>query len=116
MTTAYNQRLLNNPKAFYTEQNPTFIFYDTLTEEQRKSEFFINLCNTHYTTSPLFTLYANLLPPTYYTLKATMKKCFIDAYNAIRSLLALNTFLCIKNETIASITTENIPVFFKKLL
>jgi hypothetical protein len=57
-----------------------------------------------------------MLLPTLEKLQKNKDKCFKDARNFVRLFIALTTFLQIKNRTIASITTEAIPQFFKDFI
>jgi hypothetical protein len=76
----------------------------------------VNLESNFFTTSPLFTFPADLLPLSLEEIKKNKDKCFKDGRNFIYSLIALTIFFQIKNETITSITTEAIPQFFKNFI
>jgi hypothetical protein len=99
------------------ENIPTFIYCDTVIDSNKnESTYIVNLESNFFTTSPLSISLADLLPPFLEEIKKNKDKCFKDGRNFIRSLIALTTFSQIKNETIASITTEGIPQFFKDFI
>jgi hypothetical protein len=83
---------------------------------KNESTYIVNLESNFFTTSPLSTSPANLLPSFLKDIKKNKDKCFKDGRNFIRSLIALTTFSQIKNKTIASITTEAISQFFKNFI
>jgi hypothetical protein len=98
-----------------SENIPTY--YNTVTDSNKnKSTYIINLESNYFTTFPLFTSPADLLPLSLEKIKKNKDKCFKDGRNFIWSLIALTTFSQIKNSTIVSITTETIPQFFKKFI
>jgi hypothetical protein len=76
----------------------------------------VNLESNFFTTSPLFTFLADLLPSSLEEIKKNKDKCFKDGRNFIHLLIVLTTFSQIKNDTIASITTKAILSFFKEFI
>jgi hypothetical protein len=95
----------------------TFIYCDTVNDPNKnKVTYIVNLESNFFTTSPLSTSPANLLPLSLEEIKKNKDKCFKDGRNFIQSLIALTTFSQIKNRAIASIITETISQFFRDFI
>jgi hypothetical protein len=87
----------------------TYIYCDTVVNPNKnEATYIMNLESNFFTTSPLSTSPADLLPLFLEDIKKNKDKCFIDSRNFIQSLIALTTFSQIKNRAIAKITTEAI--------
>jgi hypothetical protein len=95
----------------------TYIYCDTVVDPNKnEATYIVNLESNFFTTFPLSTSPADLLPPSLEDIKKNKDKCFIDRRNFIRSLIALITFSQIKNRAIARITTEAILQFFRDFI
>jgi hypothetical protein len=71
----------------------TFIYCDTVIDSNKnESTYIVNLKSNFFTTSPLFTSPADLLPFSLEEIKKNKDKCFKDGRNFIYSLIVLTTF------------------------
>jgi hypothetical protein len=94
-----------------------YIYYDTVIDPNKnESIYIVNLESNFFTTSLLSTSSTDLLPLSLEEIKKNKDKCFKDERNFICSLITLIIFSQIKNDAIASITTEAIPQFFKEYI
>jgi hypothetical protein len=99
------------------ENISTFIYCDMVIDSNKnESTYIVNLESNFFTTSPFFTSPVDLLPSSLEDIKKNKDKCFKNGRNFICSLIALTTFLQIKNGAIASITIKAIPQFFKDFI
>jgi hypothetical protein len=100
-----------------SENIPTFIYCNTvINPNKNESTYIVNLESNFFTTSPLSTSPADLLPLSLEDIKKNKDKCFKNGRNFIRSLITLTTFSQIKNSAIVSIITETISQFFKDFI
>jgi hypothetical protein len=67
-----------------SENIPTYIYCDTVTDENKnEATYIVNLESNFFTTSPLSTSPADLLPPFLEEIKKNKNKCFVDSRNFI---------------------------------
>jgi hypothetical protein len=74
------------------ENIPTFIYYDTVIDSNKnKSTYIVKLESNFFTTFPLSTFPADLLPLLLEDIKKNKDKCFKDERNFICSLIVLTS-------------------------
>jgi hypothetical protein len=81
---SYNVSLYKFGSNIPSENIPTYIYCDIVTNPNKnEATYIVNLESNFFTTSPLSTSPADLLPPSFKDIKKNKDKCFVDGRNFI---------------------------------